>query len=205
MRHPREVLAEHFGLSLEATRAAHKRQDGHPEARRLWDGMRTWSDQQAYSQVAGRVFLEEAGLPVTKANIQAVARIWNHPERELLPNAIRVLDNLKTKYRLGIISNAMPSRRSYELPRHGLLSYFDPIVISREVGFDKPQPEIYRIALREAEVKADEAALIDDRPENLMAAERLRFAVTVLFDPNDRWPEWKGKRVGDLSELEALF
>ena len=50
------------------------------------------------------------------------------------------------------------------------LEVFDDWVVSCEVGLRKPDPDIYRLALERAGVRAERAVFIDDRPEMVDAA-----------------------------------
>lgn len=64
-------------------------------------------------------------------------------------------------YRLGIISNwdktAVPL-----LDMHGLTALFEDIIISSEVGFEKPGAEIFRIAMDRASVSAEDCLYVGD-------------------------------------------
>lgn len=94
--------------------------------------------------------------------------LWN----AVLENPLEVwvpFDYVKTEltklskdgYRLGIISNWDSSARPI-LERHGLTSLFDNIVISSEVGFEKPGKEIFEIAFQRASVTPEECLYIGD-------------------------------------------
>ncbi|MFC3773177.1 HAD family hydrolase [Paenibacillus sp. GCM10012303] len=64
-------------------------------------------------------------------------------------------------YRLGLISNWDESARAV-LARNGLDEELDEIVISSEVGIEKPNPDIFRMALSQANVTASESLYIGD-------------------------------------------
>lgn len=74
----------------------------------------------------------------------------------------QVLDELKRKsIGLGIISNWDQTARD-TLSRTGLSNYFNHFVISEEVGYTKPNPEIFEIALKKAGVHAGECLYVGD-------------------------------------------
>ncbi len=78
------------------------------------------------------------------------------------PNTIPVLERLKSAgYRMGVISNWDKSARSI-LKKHGIDRFFEVIVISSEVGYEKPSPEIFRIALEKAGVSPGESLYVGD-------------------------------------------
>ena len=58
---------------------------------------------------------------------------------------------------------------------------FDTVIISAEARLMKPDPEIYRLALRNLNVPATDAAFIDDTPANIEAANELGIH-GILFD-----------------------
>ncbi|GAA3411519.1 HAD family hydrolase [Paenibacillus hodogayensis] len=64
-------------------------------------------------------------------------------------------------YRLGLISNWDESARTV-LARNGLDEELDEIVISSEVGLEKPNPDIFRLALSRGDVSASESLYIGD-------------------------------------------
>jgi epoxide hydrolase-like predicted phosphatase len=80
------------------------------------------------------------------------------PNSELLEY---MRDNLKPKYKLGIISNAGDD---WVLKILGEDNYklFDDVVLSYKVGLIKPEPEIYEMSAKNLEVKPGECVFIDD-------------------------------------------
>jgi len=74
----------------------------------------------------------------------------------------QALDGLKANsIGLGIISNWDETARDI-LSATGLVDYFDPIIISCEVDYTKPDPRIFRLALDRAGVSAHESMYIGD-------------------------------------------
>ncbi len=82
---------------------------------------------------------------------------------ELYPEVIEVLTTLRERYRLGIISN-FDGRLRPILANLGVLDFFEHVVISSEVGADKPDPWIYTRALQLAGIAPGEAAHAGDDP-----------------------------------------
>ncbi|GCD84262.1 HAD-IA family hydrolase [Geobacillus zalihae] len=73
-----------------------------------------------------------------------------------------VLSQLKRhSIRLGVISNWDRSAREL-LERHGLTAYFDHIIISAEVGVEKPDAAIFEKALKDAGVSGEECIYVGD-------------------------------------------
>ena len=80
----------------------------------------------------------------------------------LLPDAEKVVKYLASKYPLTIISNGFKEVQYYKFEHSGLAPYFTHTIISEEVGINKPQPEIFRIAIERNGITADEAVMIGD-------------------------------------------
>ena len=80
----------------------------------------------------------------------------------LLPDAYEVTKKLSEKYPLTLISNGFKEVQYYKLETSGLRDCFRHILISEEVGINKPQPGIYEEALRRNGIEAKDALMIGD-------------------------------------------
>ncbi|CAN5586686.1 hypothetical protein BH18VER1_BH18VER1_03570 [soil metagenome] len=88
----------------------------------------------------------------------AEAGVW-----ELFPEVIDVLESLHPRFQLGVISN-FDGRLRMVLEQLGLSKYFREVVISSQVGADKPDPFIFERAAQLAGVSPDEALHAGDDP-----------------------------------------
>lgn len=80
----------------------------------------------------------------------------------VLPDADRVVRLLAAKYPLTIISNGFKEVQYYKFAHSGLRDCFTHILISEEVGINKPQPGIFEQALAMNGITAAEAVMIGD-------------------------------------------
>ncbi|HLF27584.1 MAG TPA: HAD family hydrolase [Anaerolineae bacterium] len=80
------------------------------------------------------------------------------------PDTYSTLDALRAKgYRLAIISNARDAANVHRLiDDHHLRPWFDPILISAEVGVRKPNPRIFKAALDRWGIGPGEAVMVGD-------------------------------------------
>jgi len=83
---------------------------------------------------------------------------------ELYPEVPEVLEQLRPRFQLAIISN-FDGRLRFILQHLGISNYFSYIFISSELGADKPDPEIFRRALKLIHLNADEVLHVGDDPE----------------------------------------
>ncbi|NIM90900.1 MAG: HAD-IA family hydrolase [Candidatus Aminicenantes bacterium] len=102
----------------------------------------------------------------------------------LNPPVLEIMKRLKDKYRLILLSNTDVMRFGFVKQEFPEVMIFDEYVLSFEVGFMKPHPQIYREALKKAGTKAEECVFIDDRAENIQAAEELALQ-GILFEENE--------------------
>lgn len=62
---------------------------------------------------------------------------------QLFPDAIAVLDTLKTKYPMGLITNGPAENQRREVATLGISRYFDPILIEGELREGKPLASVF--------------------------------------------------------------
>ena len=80
----------------------------------------------------------------------------------LLEGAEELVRNLAEKYPLTVVTNGFVEVQYEKFDRSGLRDCFAHIVLSEEVGCQKPNPRIYEEALRMNGVSAEEAVMIGD-------------------------------------------
>ena len=111
----------------------------------------------------------------------------------------------KSRYALGILSDAMPSILVF-LKRAGLLDLFDAAVISTQVGAIKPDPRMYEAILAALKLPAEECLFVDDRPCNLEGAVRAGMRAVQMSRPAFPATEiWTGTVVSSFEELEGYL
>lgn len=99
------------------------------------------------------------------------ARFWNEAMQRLplgnrlMPHAREVLEYLCPRYRMYILSNGFTELQSRKMQSAGIAHYFEGVVLSEDIGVNKPHPEIFEHALRMADVTADKALMIGDNYE----------------------------------------
>jgi HAD superfamily hydrolase (TIGR01509 family) len=115
---------------------------------------------------------------------ELIARLTQYrvfADYELAPNALETIKKLSIKVKIGILSNAMPSRRYHELKIDNIDQYFSTIILSREVGFFKPVKQIYEIAEQKSGVKTGEIMFVDDKEKYLDGAASIGWERLYLF------------------------
>jgi HAD superfamily hydrolase (TIGR01509 family) len=110
--------------------------------------------------------LRELGVENADAFIDAEHEVWR-PAHEILASAQALLDSLRSRgLKTGLVANSWPDPARLlraDVEAFGLSELFDVIVFSEEVGFRKPQPEIFLHALEQLGVEPEQAMFVGDR------------------------------------------
>jgi putative hydrolase of the HAD superfamily len=83
----------------------------------------------------------------------------------LFSNAIEVLEYLKEKYIMHIITNGFEEVQFKKLKNSNLLPFFDNIITSEKVGVKKPNPKIFQYAMDISGASSNESIMIGDNFE----------------------------------------
>jgi putative hydrolase of the HAD superfamily len=83
---------------------------------------------------------------------------------KLYPEVPDVLKQLQPRFQLAIISN-FDGRLRFILGHLGISKFFTQIFISSEIGADKPDPEIFRRALKLIDLKPSDVLHVGDDPQ----------------------------------------
>ena len=139
---------------------------------------RYWRHRRAYDAgLSGveywqRILEGVPGLPATIITdlIEADYQSWSdyRPDVWEIAAAFRARGG-----RTAMLSNNVPDMMARMRARRPLEPWFDVVVASCEVGCCKPDPAIYRICVERLAVPAAETLFVDDRLENLDAAETI--------------------------------
>ena len=110
-----------------------------------------------------------------EANAERAVELWSASPGEVNSEVLGILRACRKKAQLVLISNAT-SRLPSDLQRLGIAGGFDYIINSSEVGFTKPDPNIYFAALATVGATPNQALFIDDNAGHVAAATRLGIA-----------------------------
>lgn len=109
--------------------------------------------------------------------------VWN---RALDPVPIHddsLFKSLSPRFRLALLSNTDPIHVRHLESTYGFFTYFPSRIYSCAVGASKPDPLIYREALRAVKARAEQALYIDDIAAYVEAAQRLGMKAFQFQSP----------------------
>lgn len=82
-----------------------------------------------------------------------------------------ISEQLKSEYRIGLLSNIGREWIDDFFSRHQLHELFDEVVLSGEEGLTKPHPAIFELIASRLGLEPADCVMIDDIPENCQGAE----------------------------------
>ena len=131
---------------------------------------------------------------------------WSPRIVRLVPGTLELLDYLKPKYHLHLITNGFEEVQDTKLTLSGLKPYFETLTVSEEVGVKKPNPEIFMYALNKAHSNTEESLMIGDEMAVDIDGARAAGMDTIMFNPKGEKTE--GERtfeVKDLLEIKQIL
>ena len=131
---------------------------------------------------------------------------WSPRIVRLIPGTMELLDYLKPKYNLHLITNGFQEVQDTKLSLSGMKPYFETLTVSEEVGVKKPNPEIFHYALRKANATAEESLIIGDEMAVDIDGARAAGIDQIFFNPKGKKIE--GERtfeVYNLLEIKSIL
>jgi len=127
---------------------------------------------------------------------------------------LQLLEQLRGRYRLALLSNYPCGRAIRDsLERVGLLGFFDPVVVSGEVGWVKPHPKPFQVLLEQLSLPAGACLFVGDNwLADIQGAKRagMRAVLTTQYVPYESFDPAPGDaepdaRIARLDELAGLL
>ncbi|MCC7552452.1 HAD-IA family hydrolase [Candidatus Micrarchaeota archaeon] len=142
--------------------------------------------------LTGKITINEFGKTIkTKFNLDInVIEKWKEAYLQVMPinyELLELVDKLKYDYKIGIISN-LPKLHFEINKERDIFSHFDFAVLSCDVGFIKPQKEIFDLAIKKLNLTTEDCIFIDDRTEHLETPLKMGFQV-INFKNNNQFIE----------------
>lgn len=85
---------------------------------------------------------------------------------------VELLAGSRPEAQTAILTNSGPSRRADLMERFAAHTIVDLIVVSAEVGLEKPDPAIFALTCRRLGLEPGECLFVDDDPANVAGARR---------------------------------
>lgn len=123
----------------------------------------------------------------------------------LFPNTLEVLNTLKQRFRMHIITNGFDQVQHKKIKHSGLESFFETITTAEAVGFKKPNPTIFSFARKQVGASAEESIMIGDSYEADILGGIQDGMQAIHFNSHAEAEHQKCPIIYQLVELENLL
>ena len=181
----------------------------HPLNEKLWELYR--ADQITKDELNRTRFLK----PLEHYGIHDIALAdhlsedyvyWSPRIVRLVPGTMELLEYLKPKYHLHLITNGFEEVQHTKLSGSGMEPYFETLTVSEEVGVKKPNPEIFRYALKKAGATPEESLMIGDEMAVDINGARAAGIDQVFFNATGQPAQGQCTfEVSSLSEIKGIL
>jgi putative hydrolase of the HAD superfamily len=156
----------------------HSSPEEHPE----FDAVEIWS-----KIINGHMTDFTSQLPAEKLRqmpgfLAEMYRGISRRQCRLYPHVRDVLDILRPHFPLAVVTDAQSAYARGELHKVGLLDYFDPIVVSGDYGYRKPDRRLFQTAIDGLGVPAANTLYIGNDMHRDVYGAREAGMRTVMFD-----------------------
>jgi len=170
-----DVREMYFRLLKEQQRTS---AEEHPE----YDAVGIWRDIVEMHRSDFTRALPAAKLEQMPLFLAEMCRGISRRRLSLYPHVRKVLGVLRERCPLAVVTDAQSTWARGELHKVGLLDYFDPIVISGDHGFRKPDRRLFRLALDGLGVAAEHVLYVGNDMYCDIYGAREAGMQTALFD-----------------------
>lgn len=131
---------------------------------------------------------------------------YSAEKTNLFPFTHETLTYLSRKYELHIITNGFKEVQTGKLRNCNLEQYFNRLITSEDVGYQKPDHRIFEYAFKTANALAENSLMIgDDEKTDILGATKVGMNY-IWFNPEKRNSQFKSEPViNSLKELEGLL
>ena len=105
---------------------------------------------------------------------------------KLIDGAKELLEYLRPRYNLYILSNGFKELQSRKMRTAGIDKYFDVLILSEDIGINKPNRELYEYALQKTSSKVEESIMIGDMFETDIVGAANIGMKQIYFNPKKK-------------------
>ena len=107
-------------------------------------------------------------------------------KNKLIEGAIELLEYLHPKYNLYILSNGFKELQSRKMSTAGIDKYFDALILSEDIGVNKPNRELYEYALQKTSSTIEDSIMIGDMFETDIVGAANIGMKQIYFNPKKK-------------------
>lgn len=176
---------------------------------RLWDQYdRGFIDREVIRSDRFKMVLSTFGLE----DHNLASQLGDHysvlspTKKNLIPNALEVLDYLVEKYPLYLVTNGFEEMQSTKVESGGIRKYFKDVITSERAGHKKPAKEIFEFTMLLGGLKNDEVIMVGDNLLTDIAGAGNAGIDSVFYNPKrESHQENVTFEIVNLMELKSIL
>ena len=107
-------------------------------------------------------------------------------KRKINTELVDMFPKLKQQgFKIAVFSNHQGKTLRKKLDANGIIEVVDEVIISNEIGFQKPHKEAFDVLFEKLSVHPEETIFIDDTPKSLEKANEIGY-MPILFKNNEQ-------------------
>lgn len=159
--------------------------------------------ERRFPTIFKRLGLEHSDMP---ENIEMEYVALCPTKTNVFPNALEVLEYLKPKYKMHIITNGFNGIQESKLTASGMRDFFDVIITSESANQRKPNPDIFYLAMDNSGASVEDSIMIGDNLASDIQGAKNVGMDHVWFNPNRTFTSVKVQHeIENLIELKSLL
>ncbi|MDQ6645357.1 MAG: HAD family hydrolase [Chloroflexota bacterium] len=177
-----------------------------------WDAVAVWREflfSKASDYTRSLPLEKREQLPLFLAELH---RGISRKRLNLYPQVQETLDQLRSHYRMAIVSDAQSAFAVPELRAVGLAHYFNPIIVSGDYGYRKPDSRLFQRALDALHVQPEQALFLgNDLYRDIFGAQQAGMkAIFVSYNQSNTpyqkiSPDYTISRFAELPQAVNYF
>lgn len=123
----------------------------------------------------------------------------------LFEGTLEILDYLKSRYKLHIITNGAYEAQCRKMQTSGIMPFFDTITHADTVGVKKPNPRIFEAALSCAQAQAHQSVMVGDSFEaDIQGAVKVGYQA-IFFNHRKDVPLFEVNQIERLEQIKIFL
>lgn len=120
----------------------------------------------------------------------------------LKKDILNVIEQLKGKYKLAILSNGDSIQQHSKIDTNDLPKHFDEVLVTGDIGIHKPDKRVFEMLADRLNVKCEECVFIGDVfSSDIIGAIRANMIPVWIVPDYERPTSYKGFRILKINEL----
>ena len=120
-------------------------------------------------------------------------------------STIKLINAIKKRAEVAIITNGTSQRQRAKIDKTKLNSYFEIIIISEEVGFSKPDKQIFELALKSLNIDPNEVLFVGDDIEKDIGGCQNADIKGIWYNPLMKKNETQIKPFAEINSIDKLL